>query len=409
MKRLLLLLLVLILFSCRHPAPSNRIEIGTIDSVYSKVLGEERKIWVYLPAAAKDTSRHFPVLYLLDGDVHFAAVSGIVKHMAANALCPDMIVIGIPNTDRTRDLTPTNSLLNPDGSKSDDLKSSGGGEKFVSFIQNELIPHVDSVYPVAPYKMLIGHSLGGLTVMNILINHSRLFNAYIAVDPSMWWDKQKLLNQARIAFVKQKFNDQSLFMGIANTMPFGMDTLQVRVDTSGNTFHIRSILLLKDILQHNKSNGLNFGYSYYKNDDHGSSPLITEYDGLHFIFSYYKTPQSIFDQLLDKQNHTDAALGFTAHYKEISKHLGYTQFPPEALINEYAGYLQATGQPQKASQLLQMNIKNYPNSADAYESLGDFYNSQKGKAKAITAYEKALSLKETSETRKKLDDLNGKK
>jgi len=409
MKRLTLPFFVMLLFSCRQPAPSNRIEIGTIDSVYSKVLGEERKIWVYLPAAAKDTSRHFPVLYLLDGDVHFASVSGIVKHMAANAVCPDMIIIGIPNTDRTRDLTPTHSLLFPDGSKSNDLKSSGGGEKFVSFIQNELIPHIDSVYPVAPYKMLIGHSFGGLTVMNILTNHSRLFNAYIAVDPSMWWDKQKLLNQARTAFEKQKFDDQSLFMGIANTMPFGMDTLQVRVDTTGTTFHIRSILLLKDILQHNKSSGLNFGYSYYKNDDHGSSPLITEYDGLHFIFSYYKTPQLVFDQLFDKQNQTDAALGFTEHYREISKRLGYTQLPPEELINGYAGYLQGSGQPLKASQLLQMNIKNYPKSANAYESLGDFYKAQKEKAKAIAAYEKALSLKETSETRKKLDDLNGKK
>ncbi len=409
MKRLLLPFLALLLFSCHHTAPNNSIEIGKIDSVYSKSLAEERKIFVYLPAAAKDTSKRFPVLYLLDGDDHFASVSGIVKYFAERSVCPDMIIIGIPNTDRTRDLTPTRSLLYPDGSKSDDLKSSGGGEKFVSFIKNELMPHVDSLYPVAPYKLLIGHSFGGLTVMNILINHPNLFNAYIAVDPSMWWDKQKLLNQARQVFTQQKFAGKSFYMGIANTMPSGMDTLQVRIDTTGTTFHIRSILQLKDILLHNKSNGLNFNYAYYKNDDHGSSPLITEYDGLRFIFSYYKTPQLVFDQLLDKNNHTDAAKGFTEHYLEVSKNLGYTVLPPEDQINGYVGFLAGSGQPQKALQLLNLNIKNYPKSADVFDSLGDFYKAQKDKTKAVAAYEKALLLKETAETRKKLNELQGKK
>ncbi len=409
MKRLLFPLLVLLLFSCHHPVPNNSIEIGKTDSVYSKTLGEERKIFVYLPPAAKDTNKRFPVLYLLDGDDHFATVSGIVKYLAENSVVPDMVIIGIPNTDRTRDLTPTHSLLYPDGSKSDDLKTSGGGEKFVAFIQKELMPHVDSVYPVASYKLLIGHSFGGLTAMNILINHSNMFNAYIAVDPSMWWDKQKLLNQSRQVFTQQKFAGKSLYMGIANTMPSGMDTLQVRIDTTGTTFHIRSILQLKDILQHNKSNGLKFNCAYYKNDDHGSSPLITEYDGLRFVFNYYKTPQPVFDQLYDKKNHADAAKGFTEHYLEVSKNLGYTVLPPEDQINEYVGFLAGSGQAQKALQLLNLNIKNYPKNASVYDSLGDFYKAQKDKTRAIAAYEKALLLKETAEIRKKLEELQGKK
>ncbi|MGZ4001738.1 MAG: hypothetical protein ACXVIY_13950, partial [Mucilaginibacter sp.] len=79
MKRLLLPALLLLLFACKRPNTNNTITIGRIDSLYSKTLGEERKIWIYVPDAASDTSKKFPVLYLLDGDSHFASVVGIIK------------------------------------------------------------------------------------------------------------------------------------------------------------------------------------------------------------------------------------------------------------------------------------------------------------------------------------------
>jgi hypothetical protein len=229
MKQFLLPALVLLLAACGRPkTENNSITIGKIDSLHSKILGEERKIWVYVPDGAKDTSKRFPVLYLLDGDAHFSSVVGMIQQLSGvngNTICPDMIVVGIPNTDRTRDLTPTHSLLYPDGTKSKDLKSSGGGEKFTAFLQKELIPHIDSLYPVAPYKMLVGHSFGGLTVMNIVVHHPDMFNTYVAIDPSMWWDKQKLLNQARDAFQKNNYKGKALYLGVANTMPALMDTL----------------------------------------------------------------------------------------------------------------------------------------------------------------------------------------
>ncbi|MBS1532361.1 MAG: alpha/beta hydrolase, partial [Bacteroidetes bacterium] len=283
MRRFLLPALMLLVAACGRPKTENTsIKIGNIDSLHSRILGEERKIWVYIPDEAKDTSKRFPVLYLLDGDAHFSSVVGMMQQLSSvngNTVCPEMIVVGIPNTDRTRDLTPTNSLFYPDGSKGIDLKTSGGGEKFTAFLEKELIPHIDSLYPVAPYRMLIGHSFGGLTVMNIMVHHPGMFKTYVAIDPSMWWDKQKLLNQARDAFRQDNYNGESLYLGIANTMPGGMDTVQVRVDTTGDTYHIRSILQLKDLLQRDKKkDGLNFSYAYYKNDNHGSVPLITEYD-----------------------------------------------------------------------------------------------------------------------------------
>lgn len=87
-----------------------------------------------------------------------------------------MIVVGIPNTDRIRDLTPTHVNAALPYTDSLMLKTTGGGERFVLFIEKELMPHIDSLYPAQPYKILTGHSFGGLTVINVAINHTKLFN-----------------------------------------------------------------------------------------------------------------------------------------------------------------------------------------------------------------------------------------
>jgi predicted alpha/beta superfamily hydrolase len=216
---------------------------GKTDSVRSKILNEERTVWIYLPAGYDAAAQQrYPVFYLLDADWNFAAFTGMVHELSeviGNTVVPPTIIVAIPNTDRTRDLTPTNAMFGPDGKKVDDFKTSGGGEKFTSFIETELIPHIDSAYRTAPYKMLVGHSFGGLTAMNIIINHTDMFNDYIVIDPSMWWDGRKLLTQAAEVFKQRKFEGKNMFLGIANTMPYGMDTSRVQKDTSGTTAHIR--------------------------------------------------------------------------------------------------------------------------------------------------------------------------
>lgn len=408
MKYFLLSALVLVLAGCSHPVKTDSISIGKTDSLDSKILGEKRKIWVYVPNGAKDSKKKYPVVYLLDGEAHFSSVVGMIQQLSSvngNTVCPEMIVVGIPNTDRTRDLTPTNSLIDPNGNKINDFKTSGGGEKFESFIEKELIPHIDSVYPVAPYRMLIGHSFGGLTVMNIMMNHTNMFNSYVAIDPSMWWDNRKLLNKAGEAFKQKKFEGKSLFLGVANTMPGGMDTLQVRLDSSGKTNHIRSILALKDTLKRNPGNGLNWSYKYYSQDDHSSVPLITEYDALHFLFGFYKIPEEFNAKLYDLHSKFDPAPALTAHYADISKRMGYPVLPPEDMINQTAYYFMQQGAKEKAYSLFTLNINDYPESANVYDSMGDYYSSQKDKTKAIEYYKKALKIGDNPETKKKLEKL----
>ena len=242
--KLFFLTFSIITFSILANAQSEKIVIGTIDTINSSILNEKRPIWVYKPNNAltrnnSDSLKQYPVVYLLDGDLHFASVVGILEHLSDNNICPEMIVVGIPNTNRLRDLTPSR-----DSAYS---KTSGGGsDNFISFMNKELVPYIDSIYPTAPYKMLIGHSIGGLTVINTLINFPEIFNSYVAIDPSMWWDNQISLKEAKIALYNNQFENKRLFLAIAKVKIKGMDTTSVRTDTTRSTIHIRSILKLSE-------------------------------------------------------------------------------------------------------------------------------------------------------------------
>jgi len=146
----------------KKPVVDNMIVAGKIDSIYSKILGEERKIWVYVPASDDLYSElSYPVVYLLDGDAHFFSVMGIIQQLSEvnmNMVLPRMILIGITNTDRPRDLTPSHVTTDGEIPDSNFFTTSGGSEKFTSFIEKELIPFVDSSYSASPYRILIGHS-----------------------------------------------------------------------------------------------------------------------------------------------------------------------------------------------------------------------------------------------------------
>jgi len=223
---------------CMAQQKDNRIVIGHVDTVWSNVLNEERAILVHVPEGSK--TERYPVLYVLDGESHFQSAVAMVQQMAG--VIPDMVVVGIVNTVRERDLTPTH--VNPDKiENAGDAAISGGGGNFIKFIEKELIPYIDSKYPTAPYRVFSGHSLGGLTVMDAFFNHTALFNAYIAIDPSLWWDGQKWIKQAEANLSAGNFSTgkTSLFVAIANNIPPGMDTISVMKDTSVMTVIPRAV------------------------------------------------------------------------------------------------------------------------------------------------------------------------
>ena len=153
-------------------------------TIYSDTLGEERTYWISLPASYSDKHKdykRYPVLILLDGHIHFEAINGILNFMSGvrnrERQVPEMIVIGMMNVNRERDFTPDKIITKR-------INSTGGGNRFLAFLEKELIPKIDNQYRSMPYRLLFGHSLGGLITAHAYLQPNSIFNAFIAVDPS---------------------------------------------------------------------------------------------------------------------------------------------------------------------------------------------------------------------------------
>jgi uncharacterized protein len=400
MKNLsVLIVIVFLLIGCdqKKSTNENAFIIGKADSLHSTVLNESRKFFVYLPPSfgdGSDTTKRYPVLYLLDGGSHFHSVTGLLDQLTSNELVPEMIVVAITNTDRSRDLTPTRSLKLPDGTEQEWLKTTGGADNFLKFIETELFPHIQKNFPTEPHRILIGHSFGGLFAIHTMMNRPELFNSYVAIDPSLWWDNRKLLQRSDTILREKSFDRKTLFVSVANTMPTGMDTLRVSSDTSGNTSHIRSIIQFsKRANVAKKNNGMTFTWKYYDEDSHGSVPLITEHDALRYIFGYYRM----------QYDPAETADNYIAHYKTISGKLGYVKLPPENSINDKGfGYL-SQEKMEQAKSFFDLNLQNYPSSRSAHDSMGDYYLAVGDTASAKGFFKKSLAIKDVASTRKKLE------
>ena len=408
MKSFYLIFLLCFCFYNANGQNSNDIIIGKIDSIDSKILNEKREIWIHVPDGYSNNER-YPVVYLLDGSSNFHSVVGIIEKLSSvngTGVCPEMIVVGILNTNRTRDLTPTKAKSELPYLSESKAAISGGGGNFISFIEKELIPYIDSNYSTESYRMFIGHSLGGLTVMNTLIHKPKLFNSYVAIDPSMWWNNKKLLDEIKNRKLDKRYYKKSLFLGIANTMNQGMDTVKVKKDTSYTTRHIRALLELNSYLKKDTLNNLSFKGKFYQDEDHGSVPLIAEYDALRFIFDFY---QIKFNKKYLMNPENDILEKVQNYYRRLSKEFGREIKPKQYQIDNIGQQLMEFQQFKKAEQLFKLNVTNYPKNAYVYNILGDCYVALRNKEKAIENFKKANSLKKNSYSTGQLNKLQKNK
>lgn len=167
--------------------------IGETFTITSKVLNETRLVNVYVPPGhAGSPDARLPVLYMPDGGMaeDFLHVAGLVQVSVGNGTMRPFLLVGIENTERRRDLTgPTE---NPDDKKI--APRVGGSAAFRTFIRKELMPEVDARYRTTKETAIVGESLAGLFVVETFLLEPDLFDTYIAFDPSLWWNDQKLLD-----------------------------------------------------------------------------------------------------------------------------------------------------------------------------------------------------------------------
>ncbi|MFC7772546.1 alpha/beta hydrolase-fold protein [Flavobacterium sp. GCM10027622] len=403
--KIILQLVVLLSLRCYAQGPNQNtttIPLGTIETITSTVLKEKRELLVYLPASASaGSTNRYPVMYLLDGHSFFHSATGMMQYLSAIGKMPEMIVVAVVNTDRVRDLTPTHSISWSDGEENPNfLKNSGGGEAFISFLEKELIPYIDAKYKTEPYRMLVGHSLGGLLVIHTLLNHTELFHSYVAIDPSLWWDKQFLVQQVAQVLEQKECNGKSLFFAAANTKEKG--TLVDEKNQASINVPAKDKILFHELLQKNKKTKLAWHWKFYEEDNHASVPLLSMYDAFRYLFKNYELDKEVSDTTITVEY-------IQNHYQKLSASLQYTLLPAQSTMNQLGYNFMASKHYDQAYSFFKMNIDNYPTSSNAYDSMGDYYLEIKDTKKAIAAFEKALSLKEVSDTRRKLEQLKATK
>ena len=199
------------------PATPQPIVLGTSQQVHSAALGEDRTINVVLPASyAKEPAKRYPVLYLIDGgvDQDLVHVAGVLQLNSAWGRSQEAILVGIATKDRRRELTGPVA----DAELLKKYPTSGSSAKFRSFIRDQVKPLVERTYRTSGYDAVIGESLAGLFILDTYLNEPDLFDAYGAISPSLWWDKEALSKTvgARLG-AKQK--GQRLYLAAADEGP----------------------------------------------------------------------------------------------------------------------------------------------------------------------------------------------
>jgi predicted alpha/beta superfamily hydrolase len=336
-------------------------------TIKSNVLGEDRTILVRTPAGYDVNKARYPVLYMTDGDAHIGHTSSSVEFLARNGRMSELIVVGIVNTDRTRDLTPTKAV-GPNAAQS---PTAGGSDKFLKFIETELIPEIEKNYRVQPYRILAGHSLGGLFAVYTMITRPELFNSYVAVSPSLQWSDQATLKQAEQFLKDRKELNATLFTSLGNEH-----------GDIGDAF-----VLFKQALAKTQIKGFEWEAEQFPDEDHGSVVLRSHYLGLRKVYDGWQMPR-------DPQTGAVAGglKGAEEHYQKLTQKFGYSIPVPENLINQIGYQYLGAGKSDEAIATFKSNVEHYPTSANVYDSLAEAYERGGQMELAAPLYEKAQTL-----------------
>jgi uncharacterized protein len=339
-------------------------------TIQSKILGEERAFLVRTPRGYQQGSDRYPVLYMTDGDRNIGHTAATVQFLAENGRMPEMIVVGISNTDRTRDLTPSNASLSELGQEIK-FPTSGGADKFLDFIEKELIPMVESKYRVQPYRVFAGHSFGGLLAIHTFSTRPELFNAYIAVAPSLQWDKEMVVTKTAALVKERPELARTVYAALGNEPGAPMEAFK----------------RLQQVLGKSKVKGLEFGSDLMPDEDHGSIVMRAHDRGLRKVFAGWQLPRQ-------KDGSIAGGLaGADKHYAALSRRLGFEIEVPEALVNQM-GYQLLLGQKKvdEAIEVFKVNAQRYPESANVHDSLGEAYEAAGKLDLARAGYQKAIAI-----------------
>jgi uncharacterized protein len=355
------------------------VVIGKKLQIHSKVLNETRSLLIATPEGYDQETDRYPVLYLLDGDENFVQTVGIVGSLADSDRIPLMLVVAIANTERTRDLTPptqveTELRFHP---------KNGGADAFLRFISSELIPYVDTHYRTRPYKVLVGHSIGGLFAIYVLASNSKLFNAYIAIDPTLSWN-----NDAAVTKLETVFKD---------TQELSSDLYITATDEGGSA--LSADYKLCGILNKKTPKEFRWTFKQMAGETHTSIPHQSIYSGLDHIFDgwHLANPLKLYDE-----GGLEAVNG---HFAKGGRRYGYDRKTPAFTVSLIVAALMVQDRLGEAATVLQHDPKTYPAPWNQLDALARAYANRGDNKQAIHYYELSLKVNPNNEwARKKLKE-----
>ncbi|MEO5960770.1 MAG: alpha/beta hydrolase-fold protein, partial [Opitutaceae bacterium] len=345
----------------------------------SKALGRDQEIWIYTPRGYEDSASHprVPILYFSDGRPEYLHLAGLVDYLARSGQqIPPMVLVGIVNPPgmRETELTPTFSAAQ---------KAGGGAEKLYQFIRDEVIPYTEARHRAAPFRILAGHSLGGLFALHVLREHPETFNAIIACSPSLWWDDRVVLK---------------------NSAPWGRDgqfLFFTMEKPDRDAPHPNAAREFSRILREQSEPGLKWAFKGYPEEGHGSVYHRSFYDGLQFLF-----PDWNFAVAVNPTGDVTYAQ-LSGHHAKLSQRYGYDIPVPlaavQAVVNQLVPAWLTSVQSEVselatkkkfrvAAALCAAHVERFPDSAEAHAFLASVHQRAGDVAAARASYQKAIEL-----------------
>lgn len=235
-------------------------------TIQSKQVGEKRIINVWTPPQYKSSTDSLPVMYMADGGIvkeDFPHVANTLAALIKTNSIPPMILVGIANTQRRRDLTGFTVVEN-------DKKIAsviGGAEKFRAFIKLELFPEIAKRYRITKRKSIIGESLSGLFVIETFLLTPDMFDDYIAFDPSLWWNNHFVIKTAKQHLASISKSDKRIWFAASDTDGIKQFTQQ-----------------LAEILKSENKSNLKWHYSFEPKQEHSTIFRATKVKAIKWTF-----------------------------------------------------------------------------------------------------------------------------
>jgi predicted alpha/beta superfamily hydrolase len=349
--------LFLMIFTCSLMAQTEKLpKDKLLIELESTILMEKRIISIDLPDDYTITDSKYPVLYLLDGRTHFKHASAAVDFLSGMGAIPQVIVVSIHNIDRNRDFSPVHTERIP---------TSGGAEKFLNFLSEELTTYINSNYRSSGMDILLGHSFGGTFAVYSLLEKPGLFDAFIAVSPALQYADNYLVKEAEKGLKPYKGN-RYFYMTVGNE-PNYFDAL--------STF--------SKVIEEKAEETIQFKYVKMPSENHNTTPYSSVFSGLRYIFSDWQITPDIANKGLTE---------IDAFYANLSAKYGNPMETPERIINNLGYTYLQVGKIENAISVFEENVKRYPKSANVYDSMGDAFENDGQLDKAAKFYQEAYDI-----------------